>query len=146
MKWQIIVVGKPALSWAREGAADYLRRLRSRIDVELRIEGARPAHTLATRMIEAAKGSLCVVLDERGKMMGSRAFAGWIGQRELAGCKRVSILIGGAEGHHAAVREAADEVWSLSAMTLQHELALVVFLEQLYRACAIQRGEPYHRD
>ena len=50
-----------------------------------------------------------------------------------------------ADGHPEELRQAADETWSLSTMTLQHELALVVLLEQLYRAFSIQRGDPYHR-
>lgn len=86
-----------------------------------------------------------MALDERGRTLSSGNFANWIGRQELAGRKRISILIGGADGHDELVRSAADEIWSLSAMTLQHELAQVVFLEQLYRAYAILRRAPYHR-
>jgi 23S rRNA (pseudouridine1915-N3)-methyltransferase len=69
-----------------------------------------------------------------------------IGNLERRGdIKEVSFLIGGADGHDPAVRHAADLVWALSPLTLQHELALVVLLEQLYRAYSIKRGEPYHR-
>ena len=59
--------------------------------------------------------------------------------------KNVSFLIGGSDGHSSELRNCCDEIWSLSAMTMQHELALVVLLEQLYRAYTIKRGEPYHR-
>jgi 23S rRNA (pseudouridine1915-N3)-methyltransferase len=61
------------------------------------------------------------------------------------GIKTISLLIGASDGHTKDLRSQADEVWSLSPLTLQHELALVVLLEQLYRAYTIKRGEPYHR-
>ena len=101
---------------------------------------------VAKRVLEASDGSLRVLLDERGKLQRSTELAAWVRQRELSGCKHVSILIGGANGHAAAVRAAAQESWSLSPFTLQHELALVVLLEQIYRAGSILRGEPYHRE
>jgi 23S rRNA (pseudouridine1915-N3)-methyltransferase len=63
----------------------------------------------------------------------------------MEGVKRVAFLIGGADGHEPATRAAADAVWALGRLTLQHELALVVLLEQLYRIQTIKRGEPYHR-
>jgi 23S rRNA (pseudouridine1915-N3)-methyltransferase len=97
-------------------------------------------------MLDATAGSLRVLLDERGKHQRSLELAGWIKARELEGCKHVSLLIGGANGHSAELREAVRERWTLSAMTLQHELALVVLLEQIYRAYSILRGEPYHRE
>ena len=61
------------------------------------------------------------------------------------GVKTVSLLIGASDGHTTELREKADAVWALSPLTLQHELALVVLLEQIYRAYSIKRGEPYHR-
>ncbi|MGE9269861.1 MAG: 23S rRNA (pseudouridine(1915)-N(3))-methyltransferase RlmH, partial [Verrucomicrobiales bacterium] len=59
--------------------------------------------------------------------------------------KTVSFLIGASDGHTASLRTQVDKVWCLSKLTLQHELALVVLLEQLYRVATIRRGEPYHR-
>ncbi|MCE9518641.1 MAG: 23S rRNA (pseudouridine(1915)-N(3))-methyltransferase RlmH [Verrucomicrobia bacterium] len=145
MKWEIIAIGKPSLSWAREAADDYSLRLRRMISLEITALRPNPASNMGERMLEASAGSWRVALDERGKMMSSEDFAKWIKKQELAGRKRVSILIGGADGHGDAVRSEVDEIWSLSPMTLQHELAQVVFLEQLYRASSILRGEPYHR-
>lgn len=146
MKWSIIAVGKPALAWAKAGAADYLARLQrvQRVECVFVREGSE--EQISKRVLEASEGSLRVLLDERGKLQRSADLAGWIRQRELSGCKSVCVLIGGANGHSDAVRAAAQECWSLSPLTLQHELALVVLLEQLYRAGSILRGEPYHRD
>jgi 23S rRNA (pseudouridine1915-N3)-methyltransferase len=55
------------------------------------------------------------------------------------------LIIGGAEGHAPPLRDGADWLWALSRLTLQHELALVFALEQLYRAYTINAGLPYHR-
>ena len=60
--------------------------------------------------------------------------------------KSVAFLIGGADGHSSSFREQCDATWSLSRMTMQHELALVVLLEQLYRVYTLKRGAPYHRE
>jgi 23S rRNA (pseudouridine1915-N3)-methyltransferase len=145
MKWQIIVVGKPSLPWARQGVEDYAGRLRNKASVEIVHLREGPPAQVGQKALEASEGSWRIVLDERGKQMSSVALAQWIEKQELSGRKRVSLLIGGADGHPPEVRAAADELWSLSAMTLQHELALVVLMEQIYRACSINRGEPYHR-
>jgi 23S rRNA (pseudouridine1915-N3)-methyltransferase len=145
MKWEIVSIGKPALAWAKVAAVDYSTRLQRMASLEIKALRPNPPGSVGSRMLEASAGSWRVVLDERGKMMTSEAFAKWIAKQELAGRKRVSILIGGANGHDEQVRTAADEIWALSPMTLQHELALVVFLEQLYRAYSILRGDPYHR-
>lgn len=145
MKWEIITIGKPSLQWARDACADYAIRLRRMIAMEITPLRTHPQATAGQRMLEAGAGSWRIALDERGRMMSSEEFAKWIGRQELSGRKRVSVLIGGSDGHGDAVRSQVDEVWSLSPMTLQHELAQVVFLEQLYRACSILRGDPYHR-
>lgn len=145
MKWQVIIVGKPSLKWARAGVEDYARRLTRMAEVELVVlkEGA-PAQ-VAAKALEVSKGSWRVVLDERGKDLSSADMAGWVRRRENESLKRVSVMIGGADGHDEVLRGAGDECWRLSKMTLQHEMALVVFYEQLYRAYGILRGDPYHR-
>ena len=145
MNWKILAVGKPSLPWARDGIADYFSRFHhyAKMEVEYLKEG--PRELLEERLLKASEGSLRIVLDERGQRLST---AGWrfaIDKWELAGTKRISLLIGGADGHSPALRAQADEVWSLSALTMQHELALVVLLEQLYRVYTIKRGEPYHR-
>ena len=87
-----------------------------------------------------------VVLDERGNEISSRDLAKKIEAWEQRGPRDFALLIGGADGHSEPLRKAADWTWSLSKLTLQHELALVVTLEQLYRAYTIKAGLPYHRD
>jgi len=146
MNWKIIAVGKPALPWARDGLADYLHRVNRSQSVEcVFIKDAAP-EILTRRMLDASEDSVRILLDERGRSLRSKELAAWISQQELRGCKRVSVLIGGASGHSDELKRLVKDAWSLSAMTLQHELALVVLLEQIYRAYSILRGEPYHRE
>lgn len=146
MNWKIITVGKPALAWARDAVSDYHQRLGRTNKVELVYLKPDAPKQIEKQMLAASESSLRIVLDERGKAMRSRDLAGWIQRHELAGSKRCSLMIGGADGHGESLRQSADECWSLSSFTLQHELALVVVLEQLYRAYSIMRGEPYHRE
>jgi 23S rRNA (pseudouridine1915-N3)-methyltransferase len=87
-----------------------------------------------------------VVLDERGEQCTSRELAEHVGEWEQERVKAIAVLIGGADGHGVELRERADWVWSLGRLTIQHELALVLVMEQIYRAYAIKGGLPYHRD
>lgn len=86
-----------------------------------------------------------VILDERGRSWTSEALAKSIDHDALHGDSHWALLIGGAEGHDPSLRDRADYLWSLSDLTLPHDLATVVVVEQLYRAMTILRGEPYHR-
>jgi len=63
----------------------------------------------------------------------------------MRGVKRMSFLIGASDGHTEELRQQADFVWALSSLTMQHELALLVLTEQLYRIETMKKGEPYHR-
>lgn len=146
MRWTFLVVGKPALPWARDGVADYLGRLQRAVKAECIYLKPGPLAQITKQMLEASAGSMRVLLDERGKQRRSLDLAKWIEAKELQSCKRVCLMIGGADGHAEELRRQADDLWSLSPMTLQHELALVVTLEQVYRAYTIMRGEPYHRE
>jgi len=146
MRWKIVAVGKPSLGWARLGVEDYAQRVQRLSPIEVIYVKEGTEEQVTQRMLDASEGSLRVLLDEKGKALRSVDLARWLDHRQLDACKSSAILIGGASGHHPKVREAARESWSLSAFTLQHELALVVLLEQIYRAHSILRGDPYHRE
>jgi len=146
MHWRIITVGKPALPWARAGLEDYLGRLRRVARVEHVVVKEGPRDQVEAQLLQASADSLRIVLDERGKARRSLELARWIEQHDLHGTKRASLIIGGADGHSPALRERADDCWTLSSFTLQHEIALVILAEQLYRAYSILRGDPYHRE
>lgn len=137
MKWKLLTVGKPALEYARLGADEYMRRLRRSADVTWTV--------CSTLPVTKPPKEFWLVLDERGEALTTAAFRQRVDQWELAAVKQISVLIGGADGHSANTRRQADAVLALSPLTLQHELALVVFLEALYRVYTLKRGEPYHR-
>jgi 23S rRNA (pseudouridine1915-N3)-methyltransferase len=100
----------------------------------------------AQRILHRLKpGDFVVVLDERGKAWSSADLA-----RELTRWQNhhpsVALVIGGPEGLTDEVRQRANQVWSLSALTFPHGLVRVIVVEQLYRAWTILQGHPYHKD
>lgn len=146
MKWQILAIGRPSLAYAKAGVEEYRKRIQRYAPVELRAEGRDAgAAKNGEALLAASEGALRIVLDERGESWTSEQFAKQVENWQLRGVKRVALLVGGADGHGPEIRKAADHVISLGKFTLQHELALVVLLEQIYRVHTILRGEPYHR-
>jgi 23S rRNA (pseudouridine1915-N3)-methyltransferase len=146
LRWCIVAVGKSRLVYARVGISEYLARLRCFCSVETAyVKPSNPPRE-GTQMLSRSKGCFRLILDERGKRLSSRAFAEEIRKIEGNPRKRCALVVGGANGLSAHVVESADLLWSLSPLTLQHELALVVALEQIYRAHTILTGIPYHRD
>ena len=147
MKWRVVAVGKPALAYARAGIEEYLGRLKRFGEVEMVWvkEGASVAET-ARRVLDQTVGCRTYLLDETGEQLTTMAWRAVIDGLERDGVRKIAVLIGGADGHAPEVRACVTTRWALGRMTLQHELATVVWLEQLYRLCSLQRGEPYHRE
>ncbi len=85
-----------------------------------------------------------VLLDSRGKSLSSESFAAWLGQQRDTGRQSIAFAIGPASGWSEDARQKAGLLLSLGPMTLPHQLARVVLLEQLYRAFTILTGHPYH--
>ena len=146
MQWHVFAIGKPRLRFARDGIEEYAKRLRPLAG--LTIEYLKPAtgEEESAALLRRSEGMYRVALDERGEQLTSRELAGRVGQWEQKRIKSVALLIGGADGHGAELRDRVDWLWSLGRLTFQHELAQVLVLEQLYRAYAIKAGLPYHRD
>ena len=114
-----------------------------------RLEAQRLREKLAgsERRRRAAAGRLWVVaLDERGDAPDTAELADILAGLPRRGVQRACFVVGGAEGLEPAFVGEADRVLALSRMTLTHELARVVLVEQLYRACAVLSGHPYHRE
>lgn len=86
-----------------------------------------------------------IVLDERGRSLSSDVFAAHLGRSRDTGSGSFCLVIGGADGLDAALRDEADLVLSLGALTIPHQLVRVLVLEQVYRALTILGGHPYHR-
>ena len=156
MRLRIITVGSKQPSWVAEAAADYLRRFRTPWRCELLELEAAPRSAAAgaaaaiaregERVLAALRDrERVILLDEGGKSLSSRELAQRLGQL-AAQTPDLALLIGGPDGHAAAVRARAAESWSLSRLTLPHGLARVLLIEQLYRAHTLASGHPYHRD
>ena len=96
-------------------------------------------------LLEKTRGSTRDFLDERGREWTSAEFAEWLGQQALRGPREVVFLIGGPDGFSAAFRKEADVLLALSRMTLTHDWARSLLLEQIYRGFTILRGYPYPR-
>lgn len=100
----------------------------------------------SARLIDALPGrGVTVVLDERGESMTSLKFAKWLEELTVREPYGVTFVLGGDVGLDDAIRARADKLLSLSAMTLPHQLARVVLLEQIYRACTLIRNIAYHK-
>ncbi|MEQ1858957.1 MAG: 23S rRNA (pseudouridine(1915)-N(3))-methyltransferase RlmH [Chthoniobacteraceae bacterium] len=145
MRWHILAIGKPKLEYARLGVEEYVARLKPFVPVEISFLRAAPDRESAA-LLDRSKAMFRIVLDETGEHLPSRALASKLGEWELHAKRDLALIVGGADGHTPELRQAAGWCWSLGRHTLQHELALLVALEQLYRAYTIKTGRPYHRD
>ncbi len=147
MNLRVIVAGKPALAYAKAGVDEYVKRLSRSGGCEIVTVKAGTSEEVSARLLERSQGCYRIALDERGERIGTRAFAGKLAALEMRGdVKTVAFLIGAADGHTEELRRSCDMLLSLSAFTLQHELALLILLEQLYRVASLKSGSPYHRD
>jgi len=146
MKWKFVVVGKPSLKYARLGIEEYLKRMRKYVGVDFVSVKNGTKEEEGERLLKASENSYRIVFDERGELIDTKTLTEKINELEMDGsCKLVTVLIGGAEGHSAELRNSADLIISFGRMTIQHELALTAAVEQFYRVYTIKRGEPYHR-
>jgi 23S rRNA (pseudouridine1915-N3)-methyltransferase len=139
MRYRVVAVGRVRDAALRAACDGYLERLRHYTRVEER-ELKDEARLLAA----VPEDSRLVALSEGGKQWTSQQLAEWTARWEVGG-RDVTFAIGGADALPGPVLQQAERIWSLSKLTLPHELARVVLYEQLYRAHTIRRGEPYHR-
>jgi 23S rRNA (pseudouridine1915-N3)-methyltransferase len=150
LKYRILAIGKLKRGFLQEGCAHFLERLApyAKTEVLELKEGKGTAQQVveseSEALLKAASGYL-IALDERGKAHSSASWAARISELEVRAISEVSFLIGGANGHSEELKARANERWSLSSLTLPHELARLVLLEQLYRTESLRAGHPYHR-
>ena len=154
MRLRIIAVGRLKERHWREAADEYLKRLGpyARVEVvevpdrDVTADEARALEAEAADVLRAIpEGATVAVLEIGGRASSSEEFARWLEDLGTDGRPSVAFVIGGAAGLHPDVLARADVRLSLGALTLPHQLARVVLLEQIYRAFRITRGEPYHR-
>ncbi|OGQ06266.1 MAG: hypothetical protein A2W61_02235 [Deltaproteobacteria bacterium RIFCSPLOWO2_01_44_7] len=140
MKLKVFTVGKLSLKPVGALSEEYLGRIQHYLPIE--ITNLKSSEDFFSKL--AAQDYL-IALDERGKTFSSTEFAKWLEDQKLRSVKNLVFFVGPAGGVPEEIKKRANLLLSLSTMTLQHELALVVLLEQIYRACTILKGEPYHK-
>ena len=156
MKFTVIAVGKLKERFWVDACAEYLKRLSPFAKVVVRevpdVDPARAGGVDAARDKEgtAILGALgpsdhVVLMAIEGKQRSSVDFSRRLDALALGGTSDIAFVIGGSDGVNDAVRARANETLSFGLITLPHNLARVVLLEQLYRAFKISRGEPYHK-
>ena len=156
MQFDLIAIGKRMPVWVDSAFTEYSKRLPKKINFNLieitpatRSKNINPEQL---KKIEEEKittsitnNSLVIALDEKGKSISSRELSTEL-QTWIDNQQHVSILVGGADGLSPSIKNKADEVWSLSKMTLPHNLVRIVIIEQIYRAWSIINRHPYHRE
>lgn len=156
MNITVIAVGKLKERFWADACAEYLKRLRPYAKVSVvelaDIDPARAGGEAAARQQEGARileavPQQCrlIALAIEGEQRTSRGFSEHLDELVVRGLSDAAFVIGGSTGLAPEVLDQADEKLSFGAITLPHNLARVVLLEQLYRAFKISRGEPYHK-
>lgn len=156
MKTELILVSKTTDKHLAVGINDYTERISHYIPFEITvIPDLKNTKSLTEEQQKNKEGELIlqklqpsdtvVLLDEHGKEYRSIEFADWL-QRKHNTARRLVFVVGGPYGFSDAVYARANEKLSLSKMTFSHQMVRLLFVEQIYRACTIIKGEPYHHE
>ena len=157
MKITLLCIGKTDESYIQSGIENYLKRLKHYIGFNLLvIPDVKQAKNLTQSQQKSKEGELIlrninnldfvVLLDERGKEYTSTQFSTFIEQKMVGSVNHLVFVIGGPYGFSDEVYARANQQHSLSKMTFSHQMIRLFFVEQVYRAFTIMRGEPYHHE
>lgn len=157
MKITLLTVGKTDKDWVKQGMDIYISRLKHYIPFSVvEIPELKNVSSLTKDQIKTREGELIlknvrptddiILMDERGKQYTSVEFAKIIQDKISYTGKDMVYVIGGAYGFSDAVYQRANSKISLSKMTFSHQMVRAIFVEQLYRAFTIMKGEPYHHE
>ncbi|MFA8436250.1 MAG: 23S rRNA (pseudouridine(1915)-N(3))-methyltransferase RlmH [Marinifilaceae bacterium] len=155
MKITLLVIGKTDKDFVKLGIAEYEKRLKRYISYEMRVipdvkKGKNLTEDLQKEkegdliLAQIKAGDVMVLLDEGGKEFTSVEFARHLEQKMLSGIKNLVFVVGGPYGFSKEVYQRAHGKISLSRMTFSHQMIRMIFVEQVYRAMTILKGEPYH--
>lgn len=156
MHIQVVAVGNKMPSWVVEGVNEYIKRFGP--DCRVNFTELTPGKRSKTSNIEKVtfdegqrclqaieKGNRIIALEVTGKSWSTPMLAKQLERWKLDG-RNVSLLIGGPEGLSNECKAAAEQKWSLSALTLPHPMVRVIVAEALYRAWSLTQNHPYHRE
>ncbi len=153
----MLTVGKTDKEWVKDGMEIYISRLKHYIPFSVsEIPELKNTSALSREQIKGREGELIlkavkpadmvILLDEKGKEYSSVEWAGYIQERLVSSGKDIIFVVGGAYGFSEDVYKRCNGKISLSKMTFSHQMVRVIFVEQLYRAFTIIKGEPYHHE
>ena len=157
MKITLLTVGKTDKDWVKQGIDIYASRMKHYFPFSIvEIPELKNASSLSQEQIKTKEGELIlknvkptddmILLDERGREFSSMEFAKALQDKISYTGKDIVFVIGGAYGFSDAVRQRSNSKISLSRMTFSHQMVRAIFVEQLYRAFTIMKGEPYHHE
>lgn len=157
MKITLIVVGKTDKKYMLEGVSEYEKRLSHYCKFEVKvIPDIKNSKSMSASVQMQKEGELIlgvirtssemILLDERGTEYSSVDFAKFIQKKGVAGQSELTFVIGGPYGFSPEVKAKATSTISLSKLTFSHQIVRLIFMEQLYRAMTIIKGEPYHHE
>ena len=157
MKIKFICIGRTTKPFLEAGEEEYFSRLKHYVPIErIELSDIRNAKNLNREQLKEAEGKellkrilptdQLVLLDERGKEFSSVSFAAHLEQQMNQSVKAIVFVVGGAFGFSEEIYQRANLKMSLSRMTYSHQMVRMIFLEQLYRAFTIIRGEGYHHE
>ena len=157
MKITLLTVGKTDKDWVKQGIDIYASRMKHYFPFSIvEIPELKNASSLSQDQIKTKEGELIlknvkpaddvILLDERGREFSSMEFAKALQDKISYTGKDIVFVIGGAYGFSEAVRQRSNLKISLSRMTFSHQMVRAIFVEQLYRAFTIMKGEPYHHE
>ena len=155
MKLHLLCVGRLSEAYLKEGCQEFASRLNRYLPLVIDEQkehktGNKPdlpriLENEGQRLLERIPaGAFVIVLDERGRTFKTHQLADRLNRHMIEGRRCWALLIGGPHGLSDAIRERADLLLSLTPLTLTHQMARLLLLEQLYRCCTIIRNEPYH--
>jgi len=154
LKITIIAVGKLKERYWRDAMDEYLKRLRSYANVSI-VEIADASDNAGAESARQQEGeailkalpadALCILLDINGAQRSSEQLATWFDRSMIDGVSHIACIIGGSNGVSAEVCATCKQSLSFGSITLPHNLARIVLVEQIYRAFKILRNEPYHK-
>lgn len=155
MKIRLICVGKTERSYLKEGESEYLKRLKHYCAFEkIEIPELKNAKKMSEDQIKQEEGKLIltkldsseqlILLDENGKSFSSVGFSKYLQKKFNQGGKSIVFVVGGAYGFSEELYARSTGKISLSEMTFSHQMVRLFFIEQVYRALTILKGEPYH--
>lgn len=157
MKIVLLLTGKTKEQYINDGIRDYERRVKKYISFEIfTLPGLKNSGNLTNAEVKLREGEkiiswlnsddYVILLDEKGTEFTTSEMAKWFEKMLLLPKKRLVFIIGGSWGFSDEVYQRANFLLSLSKLTFSHQIARIIFMEQIYRVLAILKGEPYHHE